>query len=157
MKPIFGPFYFVILLCTFCVVKVCGQTVAIGHISAEVVESVSASAAAVTGFNLKSGKIDSGSVDYKLASSTPESVSLGKITINSGKDVACNLVIQAATLSDDKGNSFTIDPTMKTSGRGRKGRPVGTQTIQIQGKARISSGQPSGLYQGTYSVVFAYN
>lgn len=150
-------FFSAALLCTIAVAKVNGQTVAIGHATAEVVESVSASLQAVTGLNLKNGY---GVTESKLIEQgylNSETFNLGTITINSGTNVACNLVIHPAQLSDTKGNGFTIDPTMKTPSQSDTGRADGSQIIQISGTARMLSGQASGLYQGSYTMVFAYN
>lgn len=157
MKPKFAILFLVMLLCTINVAKVSGQVVAVGHVTAEVVESVSASSKAVTGFNLKSNGINSQSASAELGSLTPEAVSLGTITISSGANVACNLVVHAAALSDTKGHGFNIDTTMNTTNQSYTGRADGTQTLQINGTAQIASGQASGLYKGTYTMVFAYN
>lgn len=157
MKQLIALFCTVTLLCTASVARVSGQVVAIGHVTAEVVESVSASSKAITGFSLKNGDINSKSTINGVAVINSETFSLGAITINSGTSVACNLVVHPANLSDNKGNGFTIDPTMNIPGQGDTGRADGTQTIQINGTARMRSGQASGLYQGSYTMVFAYN
>jgi hypothetical protein len=155
MKPTFALFYFVMLICTITAAKVSGQVVAIGHATAEVVESVSASSKAVTGFNLNN-TTNGTALNDKVNFST-ERLNLGSITINSGTNVACNLVIKSARLSDASGNNFMIDPAMNTQDQGDAARADGTQTLQINGTARMLSGQASGLYQGTYTMVFAYN
>jgi len=129
--------------------KVCGQVVAIGHVTAEVVESISASSKAVTTFNLNNSD-NAGNLNSGI-------ISMGTITLNSGASVACNLVIRSATLKDNKGNGFTIDPTVMTPGQGLTARVDGTQSIQINGTTHILKGQASGLYNGSYTMVFAYN
>lgn len=131
--------------------KVCGQTVAIGHVSAEIVESVSAASAAITSFELaKATEITS----TNLAS---ETLNLGAITIFSGKDVTCNVVFKPASLSDSAGNGFMIEPAVQNELFASATRPNGSQTIQLGGTTNRTSSQASGLYAGSYTVVFAYN
>ncbi|MDO9578959.1 MAG: hypothetical protein Q7J06_00075 [Bacteroidales bacterium] len=36
-------------------------------------------------------------------------------------------------------------------------RTDGNQTLRLTGRARMMQGQASGLYQGSYTMVFAYN
>ncbi len=121
-----------------------GQTSAIGHVSAEVVESISATTQALT--DLAIGTI----------SSDATNVDLGAMTISSGNNVTVNLVMQQATVTNSLGNGFTLNPTANnheltciTSN--------GSQTIQLNGTANLAANQASGLYQGSYTVVFAYN
>lgn len=136
--------------------KVYGQTVAIGHVSAEVVEAVSVSSLAVTDFNINNASTlainQSSASEYNY-----ESVNLGSIKINSGKDVACNLVMKSAELSDMNGNGLSIEPSALSADNSDFQRAIGNQTLQVNGKARIAQGQASGLYQGSYTMVFAYN
>lgn len=153
MKAIHVKIVLPLLICTFTCANVRGQVVAIGHASAEVVESVSASSKAVTGFNLNNNVT---AIKDHVNFNT-EKLNMGSITINSGTNVACNLVLHSATLSDARGNGFAIDTTTMSSGQSDPGQVNGTQTIQINGTARMLAGQTSGLYRGTYTMVFAYN
>jgi hypothetical protein len=130
-----------------------GQTVAMGHISAEVVESVSASSYASTAFELPSQYEGSQINNSVLA----DNISLGKIQISSGQDVACNLTIKPATLTDKFGNDFSLEPVASYNGSQNSQRIDGAQTIDLAGKALMNSNQASGLYQGSYTLVFAYN
>ena len=129
------------------VVTVCAQTVAIGHVSAEVVESISAASQAITGFNLKSASLptENSGLNY-------ENVNLGKFKINSGADITCNVMMKSAALSDINGNELTIEPSVTVSKS-----TDGNQTLQLEGKARLMQEQTSGLYQGSYTMIFAYN
>ncbi|MEI6142533.1 MAG: hypothetical protein WCP85_24870 [Mariniphaga sp.] len=117
-----------------------GQTVAIGHATAEVIESVSASASTISSFEL---------------SKDAENVKLGAITVFSGKDVTCNVVLKSANLSDASGNAFTIEPTVNNNTAVAMAN--GAQTIQLNGTTNMNSNQASGQYAGSYTVVFAYN
>lgn len=131
--------------------KVNGQVVAIGHVTAEVVESVSAASAAITSFELaKTSELNGTSL-------SSESVNLGSITINSGKDITCDVVLKSASLADSAGNGFTIEPTIKNDLYASATKTNGSQTIQLGGTANRTSDLASGLYQGSYTVVFAYN
>jgi hypothetical protein len=123
-----------------------GQTLAIGHVSAEVIESVSASSQAVTSLALDAS-----------TSGTLSGVDLGAMTINSGSNVTVGVVIKPAALSDSQGNGFTIDPALNNNALASVARSNGSQTLQLNGTANLSADQASGLYQGSYTVVFAYN
>lgn len=133
------------------------QTVAIGHVSAEIVESVSASSQAITGFNLKNGNTQNAVAQYEESNLNYENVNLGKFKINSGSDIACNFILKSATLSDGNGNGFILEPSATVSGQSVAQRTYGIQTLQLKGKARLMQGQASGLYQGSYTMVIAYN
>ncbi|HZL10431.1 MAG TPA: hypothetical protein VFC65_10565 [Prolixibacteraceae bacterium] len=135
-----------LLALTFSVSNVYSQLVAIGHVSAEVVESVSAASAIVTNFEIGSA-----------TDSESKSIDLGAITIQSGKDIACNVVLKQASVSDALGNSFTLDASLNPDSASRAARSNGSQTIQLNGKANLSDNQASGLYQGSCTVIFAYN
>ena len=139
----------------FAMVDVCAQTVAIGHVTAEVVESVSASSLAITGFDLKNLSIQT--AQSEQTGWNYENVNLGEIKINSGIGIACNVVMKPATLSDTNGNGFTIEPSATNYGQADAQRTDGNQTLRLTGRARMMQGQASGLYQGSYTMVFAYN
>ena len=129
------------MLLTF-TTSVFGQTVAIGHATAEVIEAVSASASTISSFDL---------------SKDSEIVKLGAITVFSGKDITCNVVLKAASLSDSSGNAFTIDPLVNNDPNAAVAQANGSQTIQLNGNTNMNSNQAAGLYTGSYTVVFAYN
>ncbi len=129
------------MLLTF-TASVFGQTVAIGHVTAEVIEAVSASASTISSFDLAKDS---------------ETVKLGAITVFSGKDITCNVVLKAANLSDASGNAFTIDPTVNNDTNTAVAQANGAQTLQLNGTANMNSNQAAGQYAGSYTVVFAYN
>ena len=131
--------------------EVCGQTVAIGHVSAEIVESVSASSATISSFELPKATENT---SVNLAS---ETLNLGAITIFSGKDITCNVVFKPASLSDSAGNGFTIEPAVQNDVFASAAKANGSQTIRLGGTTNRTSSQASGLYEGSYTVVFAYN
>ena len=125
--------------------SVFGQTVAIGHVTAEVIESISASASTVSNFEIAK------------AATTSETVNLGAITLYSGKDIACNVVLKAANLSDASGNGFTIEPSTSNDSNFAIAQANGSKTIRLNGTTNMNSNQASGQYAGSYTVVFAYN
>lgn len=157
MKAFFTIILAITLQSIFSVVNVCAQTVAIGHVSAEVIEAVSVSSLAVTGFDMNNESSLAATAQLDQTDWNYENVNLGSIKINSGKDVACNVVMKSAELSDSNGNGFTIEPSALSANQSDTQRTDGNQTIQLNGRARIAQRQASGLYQGSYTMVFAYN
>ena len=129
------------MLLTF-TTSVFGQTVALGHVSAEVIEGISASASTISSFALAKDS---------------ETVKLGAITVFSGKDITCNVVLKAANVSDASGNGFSIEPTVNNDTNTAVAQANGSQTIQLNGTTNMNSNQASGQYTGSYTVVFAYN
>lgn len=129
------------------------QTVAVGHISAEVIESVSAASKAVSVFEVTPVTVAGALVPEVF--NTSEVVGLGVMTVNSGRDITCNVVVRPASLADSSGNGFTLAPFVKNESLA--GSPDGLQTVELGGRTRMAGNQPSGLYQGSYTVVFAYN
>jgi len=156
MKTILILIFAAVLSLTLAEPKVCSQTIAIGHVTAEVIESVSAASNAVTNFELETiAERDARQLEQSYL--TSENVNLGAITLHSGKNISCNVVVKSASLFDAAGNGFTLEPTVKNNSYASAAKADGSQTIQLDGKARRSSSQASGLYQGSYTVVFAYN
>lgn len=137
--------------------RVCySQTVATGHVSAEVVESVSASSTAITSFEI--GSITAG--DTKAMEQTyltSNNIDLGTITVHSGNNITCNVVVLPALLTDAAGNGFTLAPSIQNNTFASAAQPNGSQTMELGGKTSMARNQASGLYQGSYTVVFAYN
>jgi hypothetical protein len=133
------------------------QVVAIGHITAEVVESVSASANMLTTLNLSTVTTGDLTISMTAARMNTRKVDLGEIAINSGKNIACNVMIKPATLSDNKGNQFVIEPATTLSGQQDIQRADGSQNLRLTGQALLEQNQANGLYSGSYTMVFAYN
>jgi len=147
MKTISSIVLAVVLTLRFAMPNNCdGQVVAIGHVTAEVIESISASSLAVTDLSLGTN-----------AAGVPAAVNLGAVTINSGSNVTCNVVVKSASLTDGQGNGFTLNPALAGNETASVAPTNGSQTLQLSGTANLDSNQSSGLYQGSYTVVFAYN
>jgi len=155
MRTILILIFATVLSLTLAEPKVCSQTIAIGHVTAEVIESVSAASNAVINFELET-IAESNVLHLEQAYLTSENVNLGAITLHSGKNISCNVVVKTASLFDAAGNGFTLEPAVKNDSY-VSAAADGSQTIQLEGKTNRSGNQASGLYQGSYTVVFAYN
>ena len=131
--------------------KANAQIVAIGHVTAEIVESVSAASAAITDFELAKATRDT------YTNLTAETLDLGTITLHSGTDITCNVVLKPATLSDAQGNGFTIEPSVQNDLMVSNTSPNGSATIKLGGTTSRSVTHDSSLYKGNYTVIFAYN
>lgn len=134
-----------------------GQVNLTAHITAEVIESVHASSTVVTGFSLKNQQSPSDSIKKIKGSWSSEKLDLGAVTINAGDMMACNIQLNEATLTDNKGNCFTIEPTTHTSGNTNTLRADGTQTISLNGTPHLTKGLVAGRYTGSYLLVVVYN
>lgn len=156
MRTILILIFATVLSLTLAEPKVCSQTIAIGHVTAEVIESVSAESNAVTNFELET-IAERDVLHLEQAYLTSENVNLGAITLHSGKNISCNVVVKTASLFDAAGNGFTLEPAVKNDSYVSAAKADGSQTIQLDGKTNRSGNQASGLYQGSYTVVFAYN
>jgi hypothetical protein len=137
---------------TFLLVEIAqGQTNALGHISAEVVEAVSTDSDITTDFRIE--KSIAGNLSI-----TGFTIDMGRIHINSGNSVACNFSINSADLRDEYGNRLLVSPGVSGMvDKVSKQIVNGNQTLEISGYASINSGQPNGNYSGSYNLVLAYN
>ena len=147
------------VLLAFCpgVAEICsGQVVAIGHVTAEVIESVSASSQAVTSLTL-GAPASAGTLTAGQAATTSPTLNLGTMTVNSGSSATVNVVLKSATLSNALGNGFTLDPSLGTNATASVAQSNGSQNIKLSGTANLAGGQANGFYEGSYTVIFAYN
>lgn len=146
------------LFCLFYIARASSQpAIVTGHVTAEVVESVSATSKAVTGISLRN--VNNHITDENAGKDclNEETFNLGNIMVTSGTNITCSLVIQPVNVIDSKGNVFIIDPTLKSSIHHTADQAKSVQTIQINGTALLSQNQASGLYKGSYSLIFANN
>jgi hypothetical protein len=144
-------FFLSALVLSINISKIFSQTVAIGHISAQVVEAVSTSSEVINDLQFEQGSL------LESSSLIPGNVSLGSVQINSGIGVTCNLTIKPAILLDENGNDFSLEPIASINGNQGVQQIQGPQTVDLLAKADLDSRQASGLYQGSYTLVFAYN
>lgn len=139
------------------VANVCGQVSITGHITAEVVESAHASSSIITTSELKGMQVNAESLQQDGAYRNGDILNVGAVTINAGNNIACSIKLNEATLSDNKGNRFTIEPASLTSGKSDSHAAVGSQTLLLNGTANLTHGLVSGVYEGSYTVVVLYN
>ena len=111
------------------------QVVAIGHICAEVIESVSIGSSAITDLVIN-------------RNSTNSTIEMGKVTISSSNNVVTNVLINQATITNGQ-QTFSITPSTDTTISGSK-------TIDITGTTNLTS-DVSGNYQGLYAMTVVYN
>jgi hypothetical protein len=133
-----------------------GQASVTGRVFAEVVESVSVKSQAVTNFEI-SNSPDISSQEYTEDSINYSDVNLGEIKISSGSNVGCNLIITNATLSNTSGENFNISPAPAKGISNKNNLTGGNQIITLIGSTNLNQTQAPGNYQGTYSIILAYN
>ncbi len=144
------------ILCLIFAYPAKAQVVVTGHVTAEIVDAASISPQSVSAFEI-----------YKTPDLTDEffndDVLLGEVTVRSGSDVACNIVVKSATVSGSEGELLTMDTSLNQR-FGEESRKLselhhtdGDQTLQLTGNVNTLREQRSGLYEGSYTVVFAYN
>jgi len=132
-----------------------GQYVATGHISAEIVESVSATAPGTTQFGLPAAGSALSTGGEVTDTRGSEDVFLGEISIRSGAHVACQFVTGGTTMTDAAGNGLSIET--RISGSQNHSTKNGNQTVQIKGVAHLTNRSTAGNYQGNYTLMLAYN
>ncbi len=144
----------VALMSTFTAVKVSSQTVVTGRVFAEVVESVSASSMAVTDLNIS---LVNSSSSQTVNADTNGDLNLGKISVNSGESVICNVIMSNARVSAPDGKEIVIETSLETDSS-VKGIIGGNSSYDLKGKAVIDNTEGlSKSYMGTYKMIFAYN
>lgn len=143
------------LLSTFFIISAYAQTKATGHITAEIVESVSTTSKTVNTFYLKNELLST--TESEQLNPDVEDFNLAEVIISSGAGVGCNLVITPAKLSDARGNDLTIETFLNTNDQKNVRTATGNQTLKLTGRANASGKTASGLFTGSYSVVVAYD
>jgi hypothetical protein len=145
-----------ILVLSNSVVKVFSQVIVVGHISAEVIESVS-----VLTYQTANNELyainpgDSRVLDQP--SLNVNTIDLGSFTIKSASDISCNVVVESTSFSGTSRNSYDLQTTVACPSSEIVEQLNGSQTIQPNGKANFSDIQNSGLNHEIYKVVFAFN
>ncbi|MDD4920105.1 MAG: hypothetical protein PHX94_05325 [Bacteroidales bacterium] len=131
------------------------QVVVTGHISAEIVDAASISSASVNEMEF------SRSQDLEEQEDN-EPVLLGEFSVHSGTDVSWDIVIKPASLSGCPGEHLTLETSLEkcaahTGETPDKQHDDADQTLLLNGNVNFLREQPSGLYQGYYTVILAYN
>ncbi len=139
----------VLFLSTVIMNGVLAQTVVIGHISAEVVESVSVKSSSVTDFEFENHRQPGGEEDMV-------NMDLGEMKVRSGEGVSFNVVMKPAVLSNLEGDVFTMDTTLSDSEL-PENRSEGNTSVRLAASSPVQQTMKSGLYEGSYTIVIAYN
>jgi len=124
--------------------KLSAQTSVVGHIYAEVVESVGASAQSQQSFSVQKNNADG--------------ITFGKIEIKSAESSSCSLIMGKASLTGNNNDFLTME-TSSTSTQKMEGNAInGYQFISLQCKPNEQIlDQSSTQYNGNINVVLAYN
>ena len=118
-----------------------GQVRVTGHVSAEVVESISASC--------------NSNIDMSLNSQEIKQFNLGSFSISGKAMSTCMVVIDNARISNNKGESFTIQTSATGAVESLTADQNGNQKLNLV--AGTDELLANGNYQGIYVVTFAYN
>ena len=131
------------------------QTVATGHMTAEVIESISASSQAVTSYALET-TVSNISLTQGQPTLTSPSINPGVMTINSGNMFTVNIVLQSSVPSSSSDSISTSDLTLDN--KLAISDPKSNASASIP---KVITNAPdslaTALLQGTYTVVFACN
>ena len=119
----------------------CGQVSVVGHVSAEVVESVSASCISNT--------------DMALNVQELRQFDIGEFSISGRASSTCTLIIDHASISNSRGDSFTIQTTTANAEMPMIADQNGTQSLTLI--AGTDEMLAKDQYRGNYGVTFAYN
>jgi len=118
-----------------------GQVQVTGHVSAEIVEFVSASS-------------DS-HIDMTFNSQELKNFNLGSFSISSNASSTCTLIVDEVSISNSRGESFSIQTTKSDTGRALVADQHGNNSLTLNaGSEQLLA---NGQYQGNYGVTFAYN
>lgn len=125
--------------------KTHAQVSVIGHAVAEVVEIASIHSDAITelSINTSSPNINS-------------DLDLGTIMVRSGSSSSCDVILIPATLVNKAGASLTLEAEATNVKQENLNTFNNNRTLALTGNTTIPKGQ-AGLYQGSYTIVLAYN
>jgi hypothetical protein len=140
----------------FAAVEANSQATATGYAGVSIVEAATATSSPITSFEIKHDAASFSDISTGNVTSTSE-LNLGEITIQSTSAVACNMVLNPTTLFDANGNDLHVTLSASTSENQKNMCTKGTETIHMNGTAQINQNQTSGLYSGSYTLIFAFN
>lgn len=132
------------------------QTVATGHITAEVIESISASSQAVTNLSLET-TIANNIQSQELQTSTNSIVNSGAMSLNSGNTFTVNVVLKSEPDSSSQENDSKTELLPDNSELVTNPSSDSLELIPINGTSKVADALLSGHNHGTYTVVFACN
>jgi len=118
-----------------------GQVKVTGHICAEVVESISVSC--------------NSNPDMAYLSKNVTKLDVGSFSISGAASSTYNLIIDNANVSNDSGESYTIQTNTAGAEKSLIADLSGKQSLTlVAGTAELPA---NGQYQGNFGVTFAYN
>ena len=132
------------------------QTSAAGHVTAEVIESASASSEAALTFSVGASPagITSANTQMVTISRTPNP---GTMAVSPGNNATMGVVVKPEKPADLRGNVIAPDSGVNNNSQISVNQSAGFRDIKLNGTANLVGGQPSGLNTGSYTVVFVYN
>lgn len=121
------------------------QVTVTGHVTAEVVEAVSATSGTNNLLSLQQN-------------ATPDNLDLGSFTLGGGSNAICSVIVNSTQLTGDNGNMVNFNANASLSNNTGLLDERGTQVFNFKGDAgkEIMNNQDKN-YAGQYNVVFAYN
>lgn len=132
------------------------QTMAIGHITAEVIESISASSLSVANLALSTPLANNINIEGQQTSITSIDNS-GIITLNSGNTFAVNVVLKTEPVASSQKNDSKTEVSPNKSGMVTNPKSDSSQSIPINGKSNVAGSPFSGQHPRAYTVVIACN
>ena len=132
------------------------QVVVTGHITAEIVDVASISSTGVNELEFSKSDVTETQQDY-------EPVLLGEFFVYSGTDVAWDVVIKQASLSDCNGECLALETCLEKCNTYTGDTKIDSlhadadQTLQLNGNVNSLREMNSGLYEGSYTIILAYN
>lgn len=118
-----------------------GQTRVIGHVCAEVVESVSVSC--------------QGNTTMTCLTKSQNELDLGRYNISTAASSTITIVFDNDNIKNCKGETFVIKTTSPEAGEPMVADLNGNQSLNLM--ARTTEQLTTGQYHGNYRVTFAYN
>ncbi|MDD2584759.1 MAG: hypothetical protein PHE99_07465 [Bacteroidales bacterium] len=119
------------------------QLTVVGHVVAEVIDGASLSSDAVTELSINSAD-------------NTQNLDLGKITIKTGSSSACDIMLKPATLTNREGESIKLDAATTNFSKLKESPYSNNRTLGLTGNTTTTKNN-RGTYQGSYTVVLAYN
>lgn len=155
MKNVYTYLFSTLLLLGAAGGSVNAQVVAIGHATAEVVESISATSLAVTFLTLNTNNNTTDLVSSKSMSA--QNLNLGEFKVSSAGAYIYNVILDENVTLNSKGNSLVVESS--SNGRLLSDNQIvdSGKRVLLKGNVKIAEENITGNYSGTYKMVFAYN
>lgn len=123
--------------------KASGQRLAIAQASAQIVEGTSISSNTVNSLSINT-------------SDNSTNIDLGQLMIKAGSSSSCEIVIKPATLTNNSGASLTMETAAIDFQELANKASSNNRILALSGNTSKIKGE-TGTYQGSYTIVLAYN